>query len=182
MQRYPRTGATHHAQQPIGALVIRICSQPPEPIRARRPSLSQEVAVIVHRALALEPQQRFQSAHDMQCAIAALLLEWAPLAALRLAAGVSLFVTGHGIVAQKAVFPATSVAVGGVAMSAERGPCTWTQAVPVTAGWTHSPSVLQAAVAAPRRRSAEMPAAQRPYWFHPAMSAQRERVARLDSP
>jgi eukaryotic-like serine/threonine-protein kinase len=67
------TGETPHRPQPIGALVLRICSQPPQPIRERRAEVSEELAAVVHRALAIEPEQRFQTANELQQALDALL-------------------------------------------------------------------------------------------------------------
>jgi eukaryotic-like serine/threonine-protein kinase len=67
------TGATPHGNQPLGAVILAICSTPAAPLQERVPSISPEVAALVHRALALEAGQRFASAEQMQAAIDALL-------------------------------------------------------------------------------------------------------------
>ncbi|HVR20724.1 MAG TPA: protein kinase, partial [Polyangiaceae bacterium] len=67
------TGATPHGNQALGAVILAICSAPAHPIGERAPEVSEEVAALVHKALALEPSQRFASAAEMQTAIAALL-------------------------------------------------------------------------------------------------------------
>jgi serine/threonine-protein kinase len=67
------TGATPHGNQALGAVILSICSVPARPIRERAPEVSEEVAALVHKALALEPSQRFVSAAEMQTEIARLL-------------------------------------------------------------------------------------------------------------
>ena len=69
------TGEAPHAERALGAVILAICSEPARPLRERDPSLPAAVAAIVHKALALEPGQRFASAHEMQKAIEALLPE-----------------------------------------------------------------------------------------------------------
>jgi serine/threonine-protein kinase len=71
------TGATPHGNQDgnqaLGAVILAICSQPAPPLRERASGVSPEVAAVVHKALALEPGQRFASVEEMQTAIQALL-------------------------------------------------------------------------------------------------------------
>jgi eukaryotic-like serine/threonine-protein kinase len=71
------TGATPHGNpdgsQALGAVILAICSQPAPPLRERASGVSPEVAAVVHKALALEPSQRFASVEEMQIAIQALL-------------------------------------------------------------------------------------------------------------
>ncbi len=67
-------GATPHAHaQTVGELVMSICSQPPRPIQEVAPWVRPEVAAIVHRALAMDPDGRFATAEEMFRAISALL-------------------------------------------------------------------------------------------------------------
>jgi eukaryotic-like serine/threonine-protein kinase len=63
------TGVTPHGNQALGAVILAICSEPARPIREHAPEVSLEVAALVHKALALEPSQRFASAAEMQAAI-----------------------------------------------------------------------------------------------------------------
>jgi len=67
-------GRTPH-QGSIGALVLAICSKPAPPLREKAPWVSPDIAAIVHKSMALEPMQRFQSALEMHAAISALLPE-----------------------------------------------------------------------------------------------------------
>jgi eukaryotic-like serine/threonine-protein kinase len=67
------TGVTPHGNQALGAVILAICSTPAAPLRGRAPSVPPEVAALVHRALALEPGQRFSNAEQMQAAIELLL-------------------------------------------------------------------------------------------------------------
>jgi serine/threonine-protein kinase len=66
-------GSTPHESGPLGAVVLAICSEPARPIRERAPAVPEDVAAIVHKALALEPSQRYASAQEMQAAIEACL-------------------------------------------------------------------------------------------------------------
>jgi serine/threonine-protein kinase len=64
-------GTTPHAHvTTIGALIVAICSEAPEPVQKRAPWVSPAIAAIVHKALALDPAQRFQSVAEMREAIA----------------------------------------------------------------------------------------------------------------
>jgi serine/threonine-protein kinase len=66
------TGATPHADaETIGALIMAICQEAPKPLQSLAPWVPPEVAAIVHKALALDPSQRFQSAQEMYQAIRA---------------------------------------------------------------------------------------------------------------
>ena len=68
------TGKTpHHRAETLGQLIIAICSAPPVPIQQLAPSVMPEVAEIVHRALRLDPKERFQSVAEMRDAIRRLL-------------------------------------------------------------------------------------------------------------
>ena len=67
-------GSTPHGRElTLGALIVDICSRPAPPLRERAAWVTEEVATIVHRALALEPSQRFSTALEMRAAILALL-------------------------------------------------------------------------------------------------------------
>jgi serine/threonine-protein kinase len=63
------SGATPHAHQALGAVILSICSEPARALRQRAPWVSEEVAALVHKALALEPSQRFASAEAMGAAL-----------------------------------------------------------------------------------------------------------------
>jgi serine/threonine protein kinase len=67
-------GATPNGHlQNLGALIMAICSQDAPPLRQRAPWVPAEVAAIVHKALAISPSNRYQSAAELRCAVAALL-------------------------------------------------------------------------------------------------------------
>jgi serine/threonine-protein kinase len=67
-------GTTPHAHcESVGELIMSICSQPARPIQELAPWVRPEIAAIVHRALAMDPNARFQTADEMYRAIAALL-------------------------------------------------------------------------------------------------------------
>lgn len=63
----------HHRAETLGQLIMAICTSPPAPIEQLVPSLPPSVAEIVHRALRLDPGERFQSAAEMRDAIRELL-------------------------------------------------------------------------------------------------------------
>jgi serine/threonine-protein kinase len=63
----------HHGAETLGQLIMAICSAPPAPLTHVAPSVPPEVAEIVHRALRLDPNERFQSAAEMREAIRRLL-------------------------------------------------------------------------------------------------------------
>jgi serine/threonine-protein kinase len=67
------TGRTPHAKQTLGGLILAICSQPARPLREIAPWVPSKVAALVHKALSLEPAQRFESARAMRLAIEAML-------------------------------------------------------------------------------------------------------------
>src|SRR5262249_927759 len=68
------TGSTPNDDvEALGDLIIAICSGPPKPIRELAPWVPEEVAAIVHRALALSPAQRYPSAKAMFDAVRSLL-------------------------------------------------------------------------------------------------------------
>ena len=63
-------GQTPHAHlQTLGQVILAICSQPSRPIQELAPWVPPEVAMIVHRALQPDPNQRFQSAYEMHAAL-----------------------------------------------------------------------------------------------------------------
>ena len=63
----------NHDCESVGLLVLAICGGKGMPIHKRNPSLPREVIEIVEKALALEPNARFQTTHEMAVAIGALL-------------------------------------------------------------------------------------------------------------
>ncbi len=68
------TGVTPHVEvDGVYALVVTICSDPAPAVQGRAPWVSAECAAIVHRALQLDPMNRFASAAEMLDAIRALL-------------------------------------------------------------------------------------------------------------
>ncbi|MDI1450579.1 serine/threonine protein kinase [Polyangium sp. 6x1] len=68
------TGVTPHRDSgALGDLIIAICTEPAERVERLAPWVRPEVAAVVHRALDLDPTQRFQSAAEMHAALVALL-------------------------------------------------------------------------------------------------------------
>ncbi|MDC3960041.1 serine/threonine-protein kinase [Polyangium jinanense] len=68
------TGVTPHRDSgALGELIIAICTEPAERVERLAPWVPPEVAAVVHRALDLDPTQRFQSAAEMHAALIALL-------------------------------------------------------------------------------------------------------------
>src|SRR5258708_38405964 len=66
------TGTTPHGHlDTFGELIIQICSLPPRHVQELAPWVPPQVAAIVHKALSLDPNQRFASAADMFDAIRA---------------------------------------------------------------------------------------------------------------
>jgi serine/threonine protein kinase len=63
----------HHRAETLGQLIMAICSAPPVPIQKLAPMVPQAAADIVHRALQLDPNDRFQSVAEMRDAIRRLL-------------------------------------------------------------------------------------------------------------
>ncbi len=67
-------GRTPHADCPtMGALIVAICTQPPRPLTQIAPWIPAPVAAVVHRALSIDPAQRFQSAAEMRAELNAFL-------------------------------------------------------------------------------------------------------------
>jgi len=65
-------GRTPHGHiDAVGELIFQICSLPAPPVQDHAPWVPAEVAAIVHKALALDPAQRFESAREMGEAIRA---------------------------------------------------------------------------------------------------------------
>ncbi len=70
------TGQTPHAHlTTLGQVILAICSQPARPVQELAPWVPPEIAMIVHRALQADPNQRFQSAYEMYQAMAPLLAQ-----------------------------------------------------------------------------------------------------------
>ncbi|HEV7554108.1 MAG TPA: serine/threonine-protein kinase, partial [Kofleriaceae bacterium] len=68
------TGTTPHDDvETLGALIVAICSKPARSIREVAPELSDEVAAIVDKSLALDPAKRYQTADDLLADLRALL-------------------------------------------------------------------------------------------------------------
>jgi serine/threonine-protein kinase len=66
-------GKTPHAKsETIGDLIVRICGEPARPLQEVAPSVNQATAAIVHKAIALDPGDRFVSAEAMLAAIRAI--------------------------------------------------------------------------------------------------------------
>src|SRR5271170_6253588 len=63
--------APHTEAETIGELIVNICHKPAPHVQDFAPWVPPEVAAIVHRALALDPASRFQTAADMFAAIRA---------------------------------------------------------------------------------------------------------------
>jgi eukaryotic-like serine/threonine-protein kinase len=66
--------AAHAPNQEIealGELIVTICTLPPRPVEESAPWISPGLAAIVHRALRLDPNERFQTAAAMHDAILA---------------------------------------------------------------------------------------------------------------
>ncbi|MBX3252266.1 MAG: protein kinase [Myxococcales bacterium] len=59
----------------LGALILAVCSEKPRPVQDRAPWVSDASAAIVDRALAVERDERFQSAEAMATAIRALVAD-----------------------------------------------------------------------------------------------------------
>ncbi len=68
------TGAPPHEEtRTVGALIMAICQEPPKLVQDVAPWVSQDVARIVHRALALDMQARFSTANEMYADLCRLL-------------------------------------------------------------------------------------------------------------
>jgi serine/threonine-protein kinase len=68
------TGRTPYGHiQALGELIIAICHEPPPPVQDFAPWVTPEVASIVHRALKLNPAERFESAAAVFTALRPLL-------------------------------------------------------------------------------------------------------------
>ena len=68
------TGTTPHDDvETLGALIVAICSKPARSIREVAPELSDEVAAIVDKSIALDPTKRYQTADDLLVDLRALL-------------------------------------------------------------------------------------------------------------
>jgi eukaryotic-like serine/threonine-protein kinase len=68
------SGITPHGHcETLGGLILAICSEEPRVVQDHAPWVAPEVAAIVHRALAIDVNRRFQSAGEMGAAIRGLL-------------------------------------------------------------------------------------------------------------
>jgi hypothetical protein len=66
------SGATPHGDaETVGELIVRICQQTPRVVQELAPWVPPEIATIVHRALALDPNARFATASEFYAAIRA---------------------------------------------------------------------------------------------------------------
>ena len=64
------TGKAPHADaETVGELVVAVCQRPPRLVQEDAPWVSSEVASVVHKALALAPSERFQTAEEMLTAL-----------------------------------------------------------------------------------------------------------------
>lgn len=68
------TGARPHPGRSYNAIIYHILSKSPEPVRSLRPDVSERLADVVHRAIAADLDQRFQSADELRRALE----PWAP--------------------------------------------------------------------------------------------------------
>ena len=65
-------GQTPHAHlSTLGQVILAICSQQARPVQELAPWIPPDIARIVHRALQPDPNQRFQTAHEMYAALQA---------------------------------------------------------------------------------------------------------------
>ena len=55
----------HDDSETLGALLVAICSKPAKPIRELAPHVSEPVAAIVAKALALDPARRYQTGEEL---------------------------------------------------------------------------------------------------------------------
>jgi serine/threonine-protein kinase len=62
----------HDKAGTIGDLIVRICGEPARPIQGLAPNVNAATAAIVHKALAIDPNDRFARAVDMLSAIRAI--------------------------------------------------------------------------------------------------------------
>lgn len=69
----------HHEAHSLGDLILSICTSPPRLVQDVAPWVSPEVAKVVHRALCLDPDERFPTATAMLDAIRPLLTEGSDL-------------------------------------------------------------------------------------------------------
>jgi serine/threonine-protein kinase len=67
------SGAPPHEEETVGQLILAICSEPVRPVQEIAPWVSPETAAIVHRALRIDPADRYQSAAELLTDIGAVL-------------------------------------------------------------------------------------------------------------
>jgi serine/threonine protein kinase len=63
------TGRPAFDDSALPRLFMRICSEPPPPIRASRPELPEELEAVIARAMARDPDDRFQSSEELRVAL-----------------------------------------------------------------------------------------------------------------
>jgi len=68
--------APHADADTLTELLLAICTTDVPPIQDRAPWIAPEIAVIVHRALAIDVRDRYASATEMREAIAAIVPDW----------------------------------------------------------------------------------------------------------
>jgi serine/threonine-protein kinase len=67
------SGAPPHEEETVGQLILAICSEPVRPVQEIAPWVSPETAAIVHRALRIDPADRYQSAAELLTDVGAVL-------------------------------------------------------------------------------------------------------------
>jgi serine/threonine-protein kinase len=63
------TGRPAFDDAALPRLFMRICSEPPPPIRATRPELPEALEAVIARAMARDPDDRFQSSEELRAAL-----------------------------------------------------------------------------------------------------------------
>jgi eukaryotic-like serine/threonine-protein kinase len=66
---YALTGQAPYNDVTLPRLLMRICSEPPPPVRMTRPGLPVELERVIARAMERSPQDRYQSAAELRAAL-----------------------------------------------------------------------------------------------------------------
>ena len=66
---YVLTGRPAFDDAALPRLFMRICSEPPPPIRTSRPELPEELEAVIARAMARDPGDRFQTSEELRAAL-----------------------------------------------------------------------------------------------------------------
>ncbi len=66
------TGQVPFPDLPLGELLMSICATPVPPVQDVAPWVSPELAEVIHRALRLDPQERYEKVSDFEKALSAL--------------------------------------------------------------------------------------------------------------